>query len=88
MDQRVILIRSAPVPYERIQIARVRVVVTSAGAVHLAQTGNRKGLILTFGLRRVGAIVETVIMVVGIHECSVKPKTREESERCSGQSVG
>ena len=88
MDQRAIFIRSAPVSHERIYICRVRVVVASAGAVHLAQTRNREGLILPLGLRRVGAIVETVIMVVWIRKRSVEPETREDSERRSSQCVG
>lgn len=86
--QRAIFVRSTPVSYERIQIGCVRVVITSACAVLLAQTSNRKGLVLTLGLRGVGAIVETVIMVVGIHKSSVEPETGEDSERCSGQCVG
>ena len=84
VNQCAIFIRSASISHERIQICRVRVVVTSAGAVHLAQTSNRKGFILAFGLRRVGAIMEAVIMVVVVFICSVEPKTREDSERCSG----
>ena len=88
MYQRAVLIRSATISYEPIQVARVRVVVTAAGTVHLAQTSDRKSLILTLGLGRVGAIMEIVVMVVRIRICSVEPETREDSERCSGQCEG
>ena len=88
MNQGIILIRSASVSHKRVQICRVRVVVTSASAIHLAQTSNRKRLVLTLGLRRIGAIVEAVIMVVGVFICSVEPETRKDSERCSGQRDG
>ena len=50
MYQRVILIRSAPISHKGIQVGAVRVVITSTGTVHLAQTGYRKGLVLTLGL--------------------------------------
>ena len=85
MNEGAIFIRSAAVSYERIQIGRIRIVVTSAGTVHLAQASNRKGLILILSLRGVGAIVKAVVVVVGVRICSVEPETREESERCSGQ---
>lgn len=88
MDQCAVFIRSAPVPHKRIQIGRIRVVVTSAGAVHLTQTSNREGLVLTLGLGRVGLIVEVVIMVVGVFICSIEPETREDSERGPGQREG
>ena len=88
MDQCAIFIRSAPVSHERIQVRCIRVVVTSAGAVHLAQTCSRKGLVLTLGLRGVGAIVEAVVMVVGVFIYSVEPETREDSKRCSRQCIG
>lgn len=66
MNQCAILIRSAPISHQRIQISRIRVVVTSAGAVLLAQTSDRESLVLPFGLRSVGTIMEAVIMIVGI----------------------
>ena len=83
MNQCAIFIRSATISYERIQIGRVRIVVTSAGAVHLAQTSDRKGFVLTLRLRGVGTIVEAVMLVVGVFICSVKPETGEYCERCS-----
>lgn len=85
MNQGAILVRGAPIAHKRIQVARVSVVVASAGAVHLAQTGDRKRLVLPLRLRRVGAIVEAVVMVVGICVSSVEPETREYPKRCSGQ---
>lgn len=88
VNQRAVFVRSTPVSHERIQIGCVGVVVTSACAVLLAQTGDRKGLVLPLGLRGVGAIVEAVSMVVGVHKRSVEPETREDSERGSSQRVG
>ena len=88
MNQRAVFIRSTPISNERIQISCVRTVITSACAVLLAQTRNRKGFILTLGLRRVGAIVEAVRMVVRVRKGAVEPETGEDSERCTGQCIG
>ena len=88
MNQCTIFIRSAPVAHERIQISRIRIIVTPAGAVHLAQTSHRKSLVLTLGLGRVGPIVEAVIVVVRVIIYAVEPEAREDSERCSGQHEG